>query len=289
MSEILKTAKNYLSLVRFSHTIFAMPFAITGFVMAVSDDKNTFSIKLLLLVILCMVFARNAAMGFNRIVDLRYDSKNPRTSNREIPVGKIGVVPASIFVAINVILFIAATWFINRLTFYLSPVALIVILGYSLTKRVTSLCHFILGTGLSLAPVGAYISVTGQFDLMPVILSLIVLSWSSGFDIIYSLQDDEFDRVNKLHSLPSEKGRKRALMISVIVHCFTFLLVIAEGFIGDFGYLYWAGATVFTALLIYQHYLVKPDDLSRVDLAFGTTNGYASILFSVFVILDLLL
>jgi 4-hydroxybenzoate polyprenyltransferase len=266
-----------------------MPFALIGFSLAVSTDNHDFSLKLLLLIILCMIFARNAAMGFNRLADNKFDVLNPRTRTREIPSGIISTKAASVFVIINSVLFIIATGFINRLTLFLSPAALLVILGYSLTKRITSLCHFILGLGLSLAPIGAYISVTGSFAIVPVIYSLIVITWVSGFDIIYALQDDEFDRSNSLYSLPSATGRKRALMISVLVHIITFLLVIIAGYIGESGPLFWIGAALFTLLLIYQHRLVKHDDLSRVTLAFGTTNGIASIIFSVFVILDLYL
>jgi 4-hydroxybenzoate polyprenyltransferase len=228
-------------------------------------------------------------MGFNRLVDRRFDSMNPRTRMRELPAGKLGSRPVVVFVAANAVLFIAAAGFINRLTLILSPVALIVILGYSLTKRFTSLCHFILGLGLSLAPVGAYISVTGSFSLLPVIYSFIVITWVSGFDIIYALQDDEFDRQQMLHSLPSAAGRARALSISGIVHALTALLVIWAGIAGDGGYLFWIGSALFTGLLIYQHLIVRPDDLSRVTVAFQTTNGLASILFAVFVISDLLI
>jgi 4-hydroxybenzoate polyprenyltransferase len=289
MTSIAASVKKYLSLVKFAHTIFAMPFALIGYTLAVSLDEYDFSLRLLILVILCMVFARNAAMGFNRFADRRFDALNPRTSSRDIPAGRIGPIAAALFVAANIVLFVTTTAFINRLTLILSPVALIVVLGYSLTKRFTSLCHFILGLGLSLAPIGAYISVTGSFSLVPLIYSFIVLSWSSGFDIIYALQDDEFDRSNKLHSLPSATGRKRALLISAFVHALTFLLIIAAGITGHGGFLYWAGAVIFTGLLIYQHVIVKPDDLSRVTLAFGTTNGVASSLFAAFVIADLVL
>jgi len=287
MNKASESIKRYLSLVKFSHTVFAMPFALIGFSLGVAKDEFDFSIRLLLLVILCMIFARNAAMGFNRLADRRFDALNPRTKDREIPAGIIGEKAAAAFIIINAILFIIAAGFINRLTLFLSPVALLVILGYSLTKRITALCHFILGLGLSLAPIGAYISVTGSFNLTPLIFSFIVLTWVSGFDIIYALQDDEFDKSNRLHSLPSATGRKRALTISGLVHFITFLLVLTAGYAGNFGYLYWTGAAIFTMLLIYQHSIVKPDDLSKVTLAFGTTNGIASILFSIFVILDL--
>ncbi|HPA87650.1 MAG TPA: UbiA-like polyprenyltransferase [Bacteroidales bacterium] len=289
MNDLIKKAGNYFSLVKFSHTVFAMPFALIGFTLAVTRTENESSLKLLVLVILCMIFARNAAMSFNRLADRKIDARNPRTEKREIPSGKIGVKQAAAFVIINSILFVTTTGFINRLTLFLSPVALLVILGYSLTKRFTFLCHFILGLGLSLAPIGAYISVTGQFHPLPLIYSFIVLTWVSGFDIIYALQDDEFDRKNSLHSLPSAAGRRNALVVSLAVHVLTVILVAAAGIAGSGDYLYWTGAMLFTAMIIYQHTLVRPDDLSRVTLAFQTANGIASVLYGLFVILDLIL
>jgi 4-hydroxybenzoate polyprenyltransferase len=289
MITFIRSVKNYFSLVKFSHTVFAMPFALIGFSLAVSKDEYEFSIRLLLLVILCMIFARNAAMGFNRLADRRFDALNPRTKNREIPSGLIENKAAAAFIVINALLFILTTAFINNLTLILSPVALLVILGYSLTKRFTALCHFILGLGLSLAPIGAYISVTGTFSFLPIIYSFIVLTWVSGFDIIYALQDDDFDKSNLLHSLPSAAGRKKALFISILVHIITFLLVLAAGYFGEGKFLFWSGASIFTLLLVYQHNIVRHDDLSKVTLAFGTTNGIASILFAIFVILDLLI
>jgi 4-hydroxybenzoate polyprenyltransferase len=187
---IITSLKKYLSLVKFSHTIFAMPFAFIGFFLGANMPGQNINPLLLLKVVICMIFARNAAMGFNRFADNRYDLLNPRTAEREIPKGIISPAAALIFVIINSLAFIITAGFINYLTLVLSPVALLVILGYSLTKRITSLCHFVLGLGLSLAPIGAYISVTGEFHLLPVIFSLIVLTWVSGFDIIYALQDD---------------------------------------------------------------------------------------------------
>lgn len=279
--------KDYLSLVKFSHTVFAMPFALIGFALGLTVGEKSFSWQIFVLIILCMVFARNAAMGFNRIADRYYDALNPRTSTREIPSGKIKVRSAVFFVIINSLLFIASAGLINRLTLFLSPLALAIILGYSLTKRFTWLCHFILGLGLSLAPVGAYIAVTGQFRLIPVMFSLMVLTWVSGFDIIYSLQDDQFDRENRLLSIPSVKGRKLALTISGIIHLFTIALVLAAGLILRGGVFYWAGAVLFVLLLVYQHMIVKPEDISRVNLAFSTLNGIGSIIFAFFVITDL--
>lgn len=292
------TANNYLSLVKFSHTVFAMPFALIGFFLALTGRGDaytrgfaleTFPYKLFILVLLCMVFARNAAMAFNRWADKEIDIKNPRTAIREIPAGIIKARSAFLFVIINSILFIAATWFINPLVFKLSPIALLVVLGYSLTKKFTSLCHLVLGLGLSLAPIGAYISVTGEFHLIPIIYSLLVLTWVSGFDIIYALQDREFDMQEDLRSMPVLLGKKRALMLSLILHILSAGMVIWAGLYGEQGKLYWTGAAIFILLLFYQHLLVRPNDLSKVNLAFFTTNGIASVLFAVFTILDILL
>ena len=277
----------YFSLVKFSHTIFAMPFAFIGFFLAYKMSGSSINIVLFLLVLLCMVFARNAAMAFNRYLDRDIDKKNKRTQFREIPQGVIKPKSALIFVIVNAVLFTATTYFINSLCFYLSPVALIVILGYSYFKRYTALCHFILGIGLSLAPIGAYLSVTGEFDLLPVMFSLIVLFWVSGFDIIYSLQDIDFDKSQNLNSMPALLGKRNALILSAIVHVFSSLIVLYAGYYADFGFCYWIGAITFIGLLWYQHLIVKPNDLSKVNIAFATTNGIASIIFASFTILSL--
>ncbi len=281
--------ENYLSLVKFSHTIFALPFALLGFSLATIHHSDTLSVKLLVLVVLCMLFARNAAMSFNRWADRDIDEVNPRTAQREIPARIIRQQSALTFCLINALLFVAATWFINPLCFYLSPAALMVILGYSLTKRFTALSHFVLGLGLALAPTGAYLAVTGTFDWIPVIISLSVLCWVSGFDIIYALQDDEFDRENRLRSIPVLLGRKKALLLSLLLHILTAFLLVAAGIEGNFKAIYWIGLAIFSFLLFYQHTIVKYNDLRRVNLAFFTLNGIASILFSLFAITDLLL
>jgi len=289
MKVTIGSITKYFSFIKFSHTVFALPFAIIGFFLAVKSDDHDFSLRLLILILLCMVFARNAAMGFNRFADRKFDALNPRTAGREIPAGKIGLRSAGIFVIINAVLFVVSAGLINRLTLFLSPVALIIILGYSLSKRITVLCHFILGLGLSLAPIGAYIAVTGRFELLPVIYSLIVLTWVSGFDILYALQDEEFDKENRLYSIPSSAGRKNAIIISSAVHFITFALVASAGLYRESGFLFWTGATLFSVLLLYQHLIVKPSDISKVNLAFATTNGIASITFAAFVISDLFL
>lgn len=283
------TIRNYLSLVKFSHTIFAMPFAMIGFFLAVSWAGHSFDWTKLLLVVLCMVFARSAAMAFNRWLDAEFDKRNPRTAQREIPAGIISASNALYFVIGNALLFMVTTWFINPICFFLSPVALLVVLGYSYTKRFTALCHLVLGVGLSLAPIGAFLAVTGYFSVLPVLLSVLVLCWVSGFDIIYALQDEEFDRSQQLHSIPAWLGKAGGLRFSEGLHIVAAGLVIAIGVLGDFHWLYWIGAGVFMLMLFMQHRLVKPDDLSRVNLAFMTTNGVASVVFALFAIADMLI
>lgn len=278
--------KNYLSLVKFSHTIFAMPFALIGFFIALQSVEFDFNLKLIILVILCMVLARNAAMGFNRYLDRHIDNKNPRTAVREIPKGIISEKSALIFVIVNSILLIATTYFINKLVFLLSPIALFIVLGYSYTKKITALCHFVLGLGLSLAPIGAYLSVSGTFNLQPIIFSFVVLFWVSGFDIIYALQDINFDKKENLKSIPVLMGKNNALRLSEILHLLVILLIIWAGYSGSYNLFYWIGALFFFVLLIYQHLIVRPNNLSRVNLAFFTTNGIASLGFAFFTILS---
>jgi len=281
--------RDYLSMVKIGHTLFALPFALTGFFLGVMNTKEPLSWKLLVLVVLCMVFARNAAMAFNRYIDREIDSKNPRTALREIPAGIVKAKSALNFVILNSLLFIACTWFINEVTFYLSPVALLIILGYSLTKKFTSFCHFILGIGLALAPIGAYLAVTGTFDLLPVFYSLLVLFWVSGFDMLYALQDEDFDKSMNLRSIVVLLGKKGALRLSAIVHVISAGFVVGIGILAGFGVFYWIGSIIFAGLLAYQHTLVKPEDLSRVNLAFFTTNGIASVIFAAFNITDILM
>jgi 4-hydroxybenzoate polyprenyltransferase len=294
----MTSVRNYLSLVKFSHTIFAMPFAMIGFFLGIFSKRISESnmsesglmreilIKLTL-VVLCMITARSAAMAFNRYLDKNFDAKNPRTAIREIPAGIISANHALRFVIFNCIAFIICTFFINKICFFLSPVSLFVILFYSYTKRFTPLCHLVLGLGLSLAPIGAYLAVTGKFDILPVLFSFAVLCWVSGFDIIYALQDVDFDLSEKLYSIPSVIGNRKALHVSELLHAVSALLVIAAGLIAGFGWLYWTGVAVFSGMLIYQHSIVKPDDLRKVNLAFMTANGIASVVFAVFVIADL--
>jgi 4-hydroxybenzoate polyprenyltransferase len=297
--------RNYLSLVKFSHTFFALPFAMIGFFLGIFGWKNFHEIIWrnnvyetkspetsvlfirFLLVLICMVTARSAAMAFNRYLDRHFDARNPRTAIREIPRGIISPYSALRFVILCCLLFMITSWFINPICFYLSPVALFVILFYSYTKRFTALCHIVLGIGLSLAPIGAFLAVSGQFELVPLLFSGAVICWVSGFDIIYAMQDEDFDKSENLYSIPTRFGKKPSLRISEFLHVLSSIFVIMAGIIGGFGAWYWVGMILFTGMLIYQHRIVKPNDLSRVDIAFMTANGIASVVFALFVIADL--
>ena len=301
----MSVIKNYLSLVKFSHTIFAMPFAIIGFALGVAnlastDNEVTLStqnlpiinnwlLKTFGLVILCMITARSAAMAFNRYLDRFFDAKNPRTAIREIPAGVITAPQALLFTILMSAGFIICTFFINTICFYLSPVALFVILFYSYTKRFTYLCHIILGIGLSLAPIGAYLAVTGVFAWLPILFSIAVVCWVAGFDIIFALQDEAFDKAQQLYSMPSVMGKGKALHVSEVLHSVAALAVSYAGYYGKFNILYWVGVAIFCGLLLYQHIIVSPTNLSRVNVAFMTANGIASIVFAAFVLADILI
>ncbi len=292
----MSKVKNYLSLVKFSHTIFAMPFAMIGFFLGyyyiistpiyLFDFFGFFAFKFIL-VLFSMVFARSAAMAFNRYLDREFDARNPRTAIREIPAGTISAKNALLFTIVSCMLFIVACYFINKICFYLAPIALLVVLGYSYTKRFTPLCHLVLGLGLSLAPIGAYLAITGRFDIIPLLFSLAVLFWVSGFDIIYALQDEEFDRSQNLNSIPAWLGKSKALRVSEVLHLLSAACILSAGYTGGFGWLYWTGATIFIGMLIYQHTIVKPNDLRKVNVAFMTSNGIASVVFAIFVITDM--
>ncbi|MDR1022690.1 MAG: putative 4-hydroxybenzoate polyprenyltransferase [Prevotellaceae bacterium] len=282
----MPNVKNFASLVKISHTVFAMPFAFIGYFLA-QRQVEAFRWELLLLVVLCMFFARNAAMSFNRYVDRLFDAANPRTALREIPRGVVRPKHALLFCLANALLFVATAFFINRLCFVLSPVALALVLGYSYTKRFTAWCHFILGLGLSIAPVGAYIAVSGAFAAPPLLLAALVLLWSGGFDIIYALPDEEFDRQQRLHSVPAALGRKAALWLSAAVHLACFAIILCFGIYVANNVFYWTGAFIFAGCLIYQHKILSINDISKVNIAFAAVNGVASIIFAVFCILGL--
>lgn len=281
--------KDFASLVKISHTIFALPFAFVGYFLALEQTGGGMAWGKLAAVLLCMFFARNAAMSFNRYADRKFDAANPRTAQREIPQGIIPEKHALLFCIANAALFVLTTAFINTLCLALSPVALAIILGYSLTKRFTALCHFILGLGLSLSPIGAYIAVTGELAATPLLFSLVLLLWTAGFDILYALPDEEFDRAHHLHSIPSMLGRKGALRLSTLIHTICAAIVIYIGIYEIQSVLYRIGTLLFICCLTYQHGIVSVNDISRVNLRFTTTNGAASIIYAIFCILALLL
>ncbi|MFA6769583.1 MAG: UbiA-like polyprenyltransferase [Bacteroidales bacterium] len=289
MIKRIKNVPNYFSFIKFAHTLFALPFGLIGFVLALTISGESFSLTLLLLVLIAMVAARSAAMGFNRYKDRDIDSLNPRTKQREIPAGKISPSSALTFVIVNSFIFLTAAWFINLLCFILAFPTLLVLLGYSYFKRFSALSHYILGGALAIAPTGAYIAVTGSFHIAPVILSGLVLLWVSGFDIIYSLGDEKFDINNSLHSIPQLIGAKKALMVSSVGHILVVPMLLLFYFIvNDLGLIYIIGAIIFSGLLLWQHLIISAKDLSRIDAAFFTANGIASFIFALFTITDLL-
>jgi 4-hydroxybenzoate polyprenyltransferase len=284
-------AKDFFSLIKFSHTVFALPFAIIGFLLGIKDSTHSTNeiFILLLKVLVCMITARTSAMAFNRYIDRQFDALNPRTAVREIPAQIISPKQALLLVILSSAIFIITTFFINNLCFYLSPVALFITLGYSYTKRFTALCHLILGIGLALAPVGAYLAVTNHFDIVPVLFGVLVIFWVSGFDMLYALQDEDFDKANNLFSIPVFIGRKNTLWLSFLFHLVSIACVVSCGLLAHFGLFYWVGVLCFSSLLMYQHVILKPTDISRINLAFATLNGISSIIFASLFIIDFFL
>ena len=281
--------KRYFSLVKFAHTIFAMPFALMAFVYALWSTEAEFSWWLLVQVVLCMVFARNVAMGFNRWADRDIDKENPRTADREIPAGVISPRNAMIFIVVNAVLFVATACTINLLTAILSPVALAVVMFYSYCKRFTALAHIVLGLSLAIAPAGAFIAVTGTLTWPVCLLSLLVLTWCGGFDIIYALQDAEFDRKRGLHSIPSTFSVATSLYISIALHVVSVASLVAFALLLPQSWVLWSGVALFSAILVAEHVLVTPKKQRSIGIAFGTLNGLASLTLAAFVIANILI
>lgn len=282
----MPSARDFLSLVVFAHTVFALPFALLSAVLAaggVPDGRTLFWI------LVAMVGARSAAMSFNRIVDRRIDAKNPRTARREIPAGVVSPAAAALFCALSAALFVLAAAQLNRLCLVLSPVALAIVLGYSYAKRFTPFAHLFLGLALAIAPVGAWVAVTGAFALPPILLGFAVLFWVAGFDVVYSLQDEEFDRSEGLRSIPARFGAARALQIARLFHGTTLVLLYAVFLAVSGGWLFGAAVVVAGLFLVRQHRLVSPSDLSRVNAAFFTANGWLSVAVFVLGAADVLL
>lgn len=291
----MNSITKYARLVKFSHTIFAMPFALMSFVYAVTQSQSATAqsnpwwwATLLVQVVLCMVFARNVAMGFNRWADRDIDARNPRTASREIPAGEVSPKAAIWFVVVNAILFIITATTINSLTAWLSPIALGVVMFYSYCKRFTSLAHMVLGLSLGIAPVGAYIAVTGEFALVPCILSMLVLTWCGSFDIIYALQDKDFDRANGLHSIPAKFSVRTSLYISIALHVVTIACLAWFVMLLPQSWWIWSGAAIFAAIIVAEHIIVTPTRQRNIPIAFGTLNGLASVTLATLVIVGLL-
>jgi 4-hydroxybenzoate polyprenyltransferase len=282
----MPSARDFLSLVVFAHTVFALPFALLSAVLAANGVPEG---RTLFWILVAMIGARSAAMSFNRIVDRHIDAKNPRTAGREIPAGVVSPFAAALFCVGSAVLLLVAAAQLNRLCLLLSPVALAVVLGYSYAKRFTSFAHLFLGLALAIAPVGAWVAVTGAFALPPVLLGLAVLFWVAGFDVIYSLQDEEFDRAHGLRSIPARFGAPRALQIARVFHGATLVLLYAVFLAVDGGWLFGAAVVVAGGFLVRQHRLVSPGDLSRVNAAFFTANGWLSVAVFVLGAADVLL
>ena len=263
-------------MIKFEHTLFALPFAFLGAVMAAEGLPTWHQI---LWITLAMVGARSAAMTFNRIVDRDIDAKNPRTANRELPSGKLSTGFAWAFLYVSIGLFLFAAYSLNSLTFFLSPIALISVLGYSYAKRFTALSHLLLGWALSISPTAAWIAVRGAIDSeVPILLSLLVLMWTAGFDVLYACQDYEYDKRTGLHSIPAKVGIKNSLWIARLFHFQAFTVLVLLYGLTNLGWLALGGVIAVGILLIYQHTLVKPNDLSRMNAAFFTTNAFVSVI-----------
>jgi 4-hydroxybenzoate polyprenyltransferase len=271
---VLRRALVFGRMIKFSHSVFALPFALTSVALAVQGPPPWGK---LLWILVAMIGARSAAMGFNRLADQALDAKNPRTAARELPSGGLGRGEVWAFVAAAVFLFVLASAMLNPLCLALSPVALAIVFGYSYTKRFTALSHLVLGLGLAIAPVGAWLAIRGAFAPQPVVLGLAVLLWVAGFDVIYACQDVEFDRREGLHSLPARLGARRALQLARALHALAVALLASLYAIAPLHPLYLAGVAMVALLLIYEHSLVRADDLSRVNAAFFTANAWVSV------------
>ncbi len=285
--KFLRTVRILLEMVKFEHTIFALPFALISVVLAAQQLPDGWpAARVIGWVLAAMVGARSAAMAFNRIVDSDYDAINPRTARRALPSGLLTLGQVIAFTIVAVGLFEWAAWELNPLCFVLSPLALAAMLGYSFTKRFTYLSHLCLGLAIGLSPIGAWLAVTGQLKIVPVLLGAAVMLWIGGFDIIYALQDYNFDLKTGLHSLPKAIGPSRALLVSRIMHASMLLLMVTVGWLDGLHWAYYFGVLFVGSLIAYEQSLVKPEDISRVDLAFFTLNGWVSVSMFIFVLLD---
>lgn len=287
---VLVRLRIILEMIKFEHTVFALPFALISALLASRRLPHGLpAARAVFWILVAMVGARSAAMAFNRIVDARYDAANPRTARRAIPAGLLTTGQVALFTAASIALLEVAAWKLNPLCLWLSPLALVALLGYSYTKRFTSLAHFALGFAIGLAPVGAWAAILGRIELVPVLLGAVVMLWIGGFDIIYALQDVDFDRSVGLHSLPARLGAGRALLIARAMHVVMVALLLAIGWLAGLHAVYFVGVAVVASLIWYEHSIVSPTDLSRINVAFFTLNGWVSVTLFLFVALDLTL
>lgn len=286
MKRVFRKIGAILEMIKFSHTVFALPFAFMSAFLAAEGIPST---RQLFWILMCMVGARSAAMSFNRIVDARYDALNPRTARRAIPAGKLTRAETAVFMLAMIALFVYSAHMLNWLAFTLSPVALAIIFGYSYTKRFTDYSHFALGLALAVAPVGAWIAVKEEFHLIALLLGAAVLLWTAGFDLIYACQDIEFDRQTGLHSLSKRLGPARALKLSSILHVAMIVVLLAVLYVARLGPAFLIGVVLVSGLLTHEHSIVKPDDLSRVNAAFFNINGVVSLLLMALTIADVMI
>ena len=273
-------------MVKFSHTVFALPFALAA--VAIATDGHGVSPKQIAAIVLAMVGARTAAMGFNRIVDRRIDAANPRTAGRELPTGKVSLAAAVTLTVVSAALFIGAAAWLGPLCLQLSPIVLALVLGYSFTKRFTALCHLFLGLAIGIAPAAAWIAVRGRLNAPALWLSAAVAAWIAGFDILYALADRDFDRKTGIHSIPARLGVPAALLISALLHAASVGALLAAGHAAGLGWIYLAGLAVVAAMLIWEHAILRPSDLSRLNVAFFNLNGYVSVIYFAATLVDVL-
>ncbi len=282
-------ASRFFSLVKFSHTLFAFPFAWIGLLLGISSNNNQFEWTILLFVGLAFTALRNFAMSFNRYLDQKIDAENPRTKNRELPSGLLNKQSVIGFMIVNLLIFFGSAYFINSLCLILSPVPVLLTIFYSYTKRFTALCHFVLGLCLALAPVGAALAAYPVLLSSSILLAFIVIFWVSGFDVIYALQDFNFDVEYHLHAIPSRFGIVKSMYIARLLHLIVVILLLVLGFSFHFwSWGYWTGCSIFIVLLFFQHYVVAKYKLQKINTAFFTLNGIASVLFAIFCSMDLL-
>jgi 4-hydroxybenzoate polyprenyltransferase len=283
----LKAFRVFLEMIKFEHSIFALPYAMIAMIWA--SPTGWPGLRIFLLILVAMVSCRTAAMAYNRISDRDIDSRNDRTKMRAIPAGLLSLKQVNLYFFASIVVFLVAAACLNWLTLVLSPLALFVTIFYSRTKRFTWLCHYWLGLSLGIAPAAAWIAVQGSLAVLPILLTMSVLFWTAGFDIIYALQDEEFDKANGLHSVPARFGKVRGLVISRISHCFSFLFLVSAFLMASVTWVGWLGPVFAGCMLAYEQSLVKPNDLSRVNFAFFTLNGCISIGVFAFVLVDRLI